>query len=286
MLAMILLIFIGLKTSWLKSIRQQLNFLIVPFYQLTDIPRRFNDWSDDVFASQSDLRSENESLKIELLIHQRKLQQMAALAAENVRLRQLLNATDMLQDKVLIAELIGVSPNPISHTVIINRGSKEGVYERQPVLDAFGLMGQIIEVDEENSRVLLISDSTHAIPIQVNRNGVRAIAEGTGDLNRLNLRHVSINADIREGDLLVSSGLGDRFPVGYPVAEVEQVVRNSGQAFARVIARPMARLDRSRHVLLVFDTHGLTPKTSAEHSASSALIEPLKKEPAPAAPNP
>ncbi len=282
MLAMIVLIFIGLKTSWLKPVRQQLNFLIIPFYQLTDIPRRFNDWSDNVFASQSDLRSENESLKIELLIHQRKLQQMAALAAENVRLRQLLNATDMLQDKVLIAELIGVSPNPISHTVIINRGSKEGVYERQPVLDAFGLMGQVIEVDEENSRVLLLSDPTHAIPIQVNRNGVRAIAEGTGDLNRLNLRHVSINADIREGDLLVSSGLGDRFPVGYPVAEVEQVVRNSGQAFARVIARPMARLDRSRHVLLVFDSHGLTPKTSAEHSASP---EPLKKQPASAAPN-
>lgn len=285
MLAMIVLIFIGLKTSWLKPVRQQLNFLIIPFYQLTDIPRRFNDWSGDVFASQTDLRGENESLKIELLIHQRKLQQMAALAAENVRLRQLLNATDMLQDKVLIAELIGVSPNPISHTVIINRGSKEGVYERQPVLDAFGLMGQIIDVDEDNSRVLLISDPTHAIPIQVNRNGVRAIAEGTGDLNRLNLRHVSINADIREGDLLVSSGLGDRFPVGYPVAEVEQVVRNSGQAFARVIARPMARLDRSRHVLLVFDTHGSTPKAVTEHSASSSRLNSHKNETAPAAPN-
>ncbi len=282
MFAMIALILIGLYTTWLKPIRQQLTFLIVPFYQLTDIPRRVSDWGGDVFTSQTDLRSENESLKIELLIHQRKLLQMAALAAENVRLRQLLNATDMLQDKVLIAELIGVSPNPLSHTVIINRGSKEGVYERQPVLDAFGLMGQVIEVDEDNSRVLLISDPTHAIPVQVNRNGVRAIAEGTGDLNRLNLRHVSINADIREGDLLVSSGLGDRFPVGYPVAEVEQVVRNSGQAFARVIARPMARLDRSRHVLLVFDTHGLTPKTPAEHSAAAHLNSP---ETAPAAPD-
>ncbi len=266
---MIALIWAGLYTPWLKPIRQPLNFLVIPFYQLTDIPRRLGEWGSDVLVSQADLRAENESLKIELLIHQRKLLQMAALAAENVRLRQLLNATDMLQDKVLVAELIGISPNPLSHTVIINRGSAEGVYERQPVLDAFGLMGQVIEVNEDTSRVLLLSDPTHAIPVQVNRNGVRAIAEGTGDLNRLNLRHVSINADIREGDLLVSSGLGDRFPVGYPVAEVEQVVRNSGQAFARVLARPMARLDRSRHVLLVFDTHGLTPKTSSEHSASS-----------------
>lgn len=255
----IALILVGLYTPLLKPIRQQLNFLTTPFYQLTDVPRRVNDWRKETFVSETDLRAENERLKTELLIHQRKLQQMAALAAENVRLRQLLNATDMLQDKVLIAELIGVSPNPLSHTVIVNRGTKEGVYEGQPVLDAFGLMGQVIDVDEDSSRVLLISDPTHAIPVQVNRNGVRAIAEGTGDLNRLNLRHVSINADIREGDLLVSSGLGARFPVGYPVAEVEQVVRNSGQAFARVIARPMARLDRSRYVLLVFDTHGVTP---------------------------
>jgi len=263
---MIALILVGIFTPWLKPVRQQLNFLTVPFYQLTDIPRRLSEWGTVTFASDNDLRSENERLKTELLIYQRKQQQMAALAAENVRLRQLLNARDILQDKVLIAELVGVSPNPLNHVVIVNRGSKEGVYEGQPVLDAFGLMGQVIEVNEDTSRVLLISDPTHAIPVQVNRNGVRAVAEGVGDLNRLNLRHVSINADIREGDLLVSSGLGERFPVGYPVAEVEQVVRNSGQAFARVIARPMARLDRSRHVLLVFDTHS----GSSEHASSSS----------------
>lgn len=272
---MVALILASLYTPWLKDIRQKLNFLAVPFYQFADAPRRLSDWADTAFASDKDLRLENERLRSELLIHQRKLLQMAALAAENVRLRQLLNARDMLQDKVLIAELIGVSPNPLSHVVIVNRGTRDGVYENQPVLDAFGLMGQVIEVDENSSRVLLISDATHAIPVQVNRNGVRAIAEGTGDLNRLNLRHVSINADIREGDMLVSSGLGERFPVGYPVAEVEQVVRNSGQAFARVIARPMARLDRSRHVLLVFDTRGAAPLPSESapvltHSLSSA----------------
>lgn len=266
--AMMVLIMVGIYTPWLKPVRQQLNFLTVPFYQITDIPRRIGEWGSGFFTSEKDLRAENERLKIEVLIYQRKQQQMAALAAENVRLRQLLNGKDMLQDKVLIAELVGVSPNPLSHIVMINRGSREGVYEGQPVLDAFGLMGQVVDVDEESSKVLLISDSTHAIPVQVNRNGVRAIAEGTGDLNRLSLRHVSINADIREGDILVSSGLGERFPVGYPVAEVEQVVRNSGQAFARVIARPMARLDRSRHVLLVFDTH---TQVSADQSQSQNL---------------
>ncbi len=284
LIAIVALILVGIYTPLLKPIRQQLNFLAVPFYQVTDIPRRIGEWSTAAFASEGDLRAENERLKIEVLIYQRKQQQMAALAAENVRLRQLLNGKNMLQDKVLIAELIGVSPNPLSHVVMINRGSREGVYEGQPLLDAFGLMGQIVEVDEDTSRVLLISDSTHAIPVQVNRNGARAIAEGTGDLNQLSLRHVSINADIREGDILVSSGLGERFPVGYPVAEVTQVVRNSGQAFARVIARPMARLDRSRHVLLVFDTHTATldpavgsagaSSSSSSSSSSSAVAKP------------
>jgi len=269
------LVVASLYTKTLEPVRQKLSFLITPFYQLTDVPTRINDWRKEIFVSRSDLIAENEILKTELLIHQRKLQQMAALAAENVRLRQLLNASEVLQDSVLIAELIGVSPNPLSHKVIINRGSKSGVFLGQPVLDAFGLMGQVVEVSDQSSTVLLISDSTHAIPVQVNRNGVRAIAEGTGDLNRLSLRHVSANTDIREGDLLVSSGLGERFPVGYPVAEVDKVVRDPGKAFLTVTAKPMARLDRSRHVLLVFESRerNLMPGTLIPGDASRAAAE-------------
>lgn len=247
------LVVVGLYTDRLEPLREKLAQVVAPFYQITDVPSRVNDWRKDTFVSQADLKLENDALKTELLIHQRKLQQLASLAAENVRLRQLLNASQMLQDTVLIAELIGVSPNPLSHKVIINRGTKDGAFKGQPVLDAFGLMGQVIEVGETSSTVLLISDSTHAIPVQVNRNGVRAIAEGSGDLNSLNLRHVSANTDIRAGDLLVSSGMGERFPVGYPVAEVLQVVRDPGKAFLTVTAKPMARLDRSRHLLLVFE---------------------------------
>lgn len=253
------LVVAGLYTDRLTPVREKLSFLVTPFYQLTDIPRRINDWRKGLFVSRADLQLENETLKTELLIHQRKLQQLASLAAENVRLRQLLNASELLQDSVLIAELIGVSPNPLSHKVTINRGSQVGVFKGQPVLDAFGLMGQVVEVSPDSSTVLLISDATHAIPVQVNRNGVRAIAEGSGDLNRLSLRHVSANTDIREGDLLVSSGLGERFPVGYPVAEVTQVVRDPGKAFLTVVAKPMARLDRSRHLLLVFEQRSETP---------------------------
>ena len=274
---MMALVIVGLYTDRLEPLREKLAQVVTPFYQITDVPSRVNDWRKDTFVSHADLKLENEALKTELLIHQRKLQQLASLAAENVRLRQLLNASQMLQDTVLIAELIGVSPNPLSHKVIINRGTVDGAFKGQPVLDAFGLMGQVIEVGDASSTVLLISDSTHAIPVQVNRNGVRAIAEGTGDLNSLSLRHVSANTDIRAGDLLVSSGLGARFPVGYPVAEVEQVVRDPGKAFLTVIAKPMARLDRSRHLLLVFENRDQAsvpgalslPATDAASSAVS-----------------
>jgi rod shape-determining protein MreC len=267
---MMVLVVVGLYTDRLEPVREKLSAVVAPFYQITNVPTRVNDWRKDTFVSHADLKIENEALKTELLIHQRKLQQLASLAAENVRLRQLLNASQILQDTVLIAELIGVSPNPLSHKVIINRGSHDGAFKGQPVLDAFGLMGQVTEVGENASTVLLISDATHAIPVQVNRNGVRAIAEGTGDLNSLSLRHVSANTDIRAGDLLVSSGMGERFPVGYPVAEVMQVVRDPGKAFLTVIAKPMAKLDRSRHLLLVYENRDQASVPGALHAVPDA----------------
>lgn len=254
---MIGVVVVGLYTNHLDPVRERLAFLAEPFYKITAAPVRVSEWGAANTLSRRELVNEIETLKSELLIHQRKLQQMANLAAENVRLRQLLNASELLQDRVLITELIGVSPNPLSHKVFINRGLKAGVFKGQAVLDAYGLVGQVIEVANDSSTVLLVSDTTHAIPVQVHRNGVRSIAEGTGDLNRLSLRHVSSNTDIRQGDLLVSSGLGERFPVGYPVAVVESVAQDPGKAFLTVVAKPMAHLDRSRHLLLVFEDRAL-----------------------------
>lgn len=249
----------SLFTHHLDPVKRQLSVFITPFYRITNWPHKLDELWGDASVSRFDLLQENKRLETELLIHQRKLQQMAALAAENVRLRQLLNASELLQDDVLIAELIGISPNPLTHTVIINRGTKNGVYNGQPVLDAKGLMGQVIDVGVNSSRVLLITDPGHALPVQINRTGVRTIVEGTGDLERLSLRHVSNTTDIRIGDLLVSSGLGQRFPVGYPVAVVEQITHDPGEPFAAIIARPMAQLDSSRNVLLIFDSVSIGP---------------------------
>ena len=255
-----LLALVYIYSDWLAPARNRAADVAYPFYWLTNIPSRVQDWSSGRLTPSEDLRAENASLRTELLIYKREVQKMASMAAENVRLRQLLNSAETIKDRVLIAELIGVSPDPMVHTVMVNKGSADGVYLGQPLLDAEGLMGQVVSVGHNASKVLLITDTTHALPVQINRNGVRLIAEGTGNLYQLRLRHVFSTVDIREGDLLVSSGLGQRFPAGYPVATVESIRYDPGQPFAQVIAKPMAQMNRSRHVLLVFDRPlGFTP---------------------------
>lgn len=241
-----------LRFNSLDGARSLLNNLATPIYWVADIPARVADWGGDNIQSRSALLEENEKLGRENLLLSGRSQQMAALSAENARLRALLNSTALLRNDVLVAELIGISPDPVRHQMILNKGAGDGVYVGQPLIDERGLLGQVVEVSELSSRVLLITDATHSIPVQVNRNGVRAIAEGTGVLGSLEIHHVAATTDIEEGDLLVSSGLGGRFPVGYPVALVSKLSRDPGQAFATIEASPVAALDRSRHVLLVF----------------------------------
>lgn len=240
-------------TPWFDVLKQHSLDVIAPFYMVADIPAKVKGWTESRTMPRSKLIQENSALRSEVLVLRRKLQREASLTAENFRLRQLLNSSDRVTDRVLIAELIGLSPDPIIHKVMINRGSDDGVYQGQAVLDAFGLMGQVVEVSAHYAFVLLITDATHAIPVQITRNGSRFVAEGTGNLFELNLRHVANTQDIKVGDLLVSSGLGQRFPVGYPVAEVTSVVIDPAKRFAHVRAKPKAELNQSRHILLVFD---------------------------------
>ena len=248
----LVLIIADLRYNSLQTTRSALDTLGTPIYWVADLPLRIRDWGQEHVQSRGQLLEENERLSRENLVLQGRSQQMAALQAENVRLRALLNSTAMLRDDVLVAELVGISPDPVRHQLVLNKGALDGVFVGQPLIDADGLMGQVVEVSPASSRALLITDATHSIPVQVNRNGVRAIAEGTGSLGALEIRHVSATTDIRIGDLLETSGLGGRFPGGYPVAVVIAIERDPGQMFAHVVARPSAALDRSRHVLLVF----------------------------------
>lgn len=246
------LITADLRYNSMATTRSVLDTLGAPIYWVADLPLRVRDWAEEHIQSRVELLEARERLARENLVLQGRSQQMASLQAENVRLRALLNSSALLRDDVLVAELVGVSPDPMRHLLVLDKGEQDGVFVGQPLIDADGLMGQVVEVTTASSRALLITDATHSIPVQINRNGVRAIAEGTGSLGSLEIHHVSATTDIQLGDLLVTSGLGGRFPEGYPVAVVSEIERDPGRTFARVLARPSAALDRSRHVLLVF----------------------------------
>jgi rod shape-determining protein MreC len=252
------------RFTLLKPVRSQMSLVLMQSYWIADLPERLYQGVASQFGRRTELAADNEKLKTENLLLQGRLQKLAALTEQNVRLRELLNSSALVNEKVEVAELIGMDPNPFTHRIIINKGERDGVVLGQPVLDARGLMGQVVELMPYTSRVLLLTDTTHSIPVQVNRNGLRA--SGTGNPERLELRHVADTADIKEGDLLVSSGLGQRFPAGYPVATVKEVIHDSGQPFAIVRAVPTAALNRSRYLLLVF-SDGRSPEERAADAA-------------------
>ena len=245
-------------SDWLDGARAGLGVAITPVVVIADLPARAVQGVERMFQSRTDMRDELDRLKVELLLLRAKTGKMAALTAENDRLRDLLGSAAKLQDNVLVAEMVATDPDPERLEIIIDKGSSDGVFVGQPLLDAEGLMGQVVDVSPLSARVLLLSDPTHSVPVQVARSNLRLIAQGTGVMRQLKLTHVQGTADIEVGDLLVSSGLGGRFPVGYPVGQVTRIEHDPGEPFALVQATSSALLDRSRHVLLVFTEERLT----------------------------
>lgn len=232
--------------------RSWLSLLVTPIQWAADLPGRTWGWAVDSLANRNLLLEENRDLKSQALILAERSQVMSAVVAENVRLRELLHASERVQVNFITGELIGVNYDPFSQQVVINRGRQDGAYTGMPVVDASGIMGQLVSVSPYTSRLLLISDTNHALPVVVNRNGSRFIAQGAGRSRSLRLDHVPETADIREGDLLITSGLGGRFPFGYPVARITKVAHKRGEPFMDVEADPLAQLQRSRYVLLLF----------------------------------
>ncbi len=259
--------FADLRIPQTDKLKQILGYPLTPILWIANVPSEAVDWSSSTLASREKLMIENESLKAQVLMLQRKTQQLPIIQAENRRLRELVNASEQVSERILAAQLIGLDTDAFSHQVIINKGSEDGVFVGQPVLDATGLMGQVIQIDTYTSRVLLIADANHAVPVEVNRNGLRGVVSGTGDLSQLELIYVPDTADIQVGDLLVTSGLGGRFPQGYPVAVVDSVEHDPGEPFAIIKAKPSAHLNRSKHVLLVFN--GAEKKFEANQSSDS-----------------
>lgn len=240
-----------LRYEQTSILRSSLNTVVLPIRWLVAVPGAFSGWTSRTFASRDGLLSSNRELETQVLVLERQVQQLAHLEAENQQLRMLLDARERIEEPSQTAELLSIDADPFTHQIIINKGTNDGAFVKQAVLDSKGLYGQIIEANQLTSRVLLIADGNHFVPVEVVRNGLRSYARGTGSLDRLELLYVASTADIKVGDLLSTSGLGERFPQGYPVATVSEIILDPNAQFATVYATPTAQLGASRQLLIV-----------------------------------
>jgi rod shape-determining protein MreC len=247
----IVLMFMDQHGRYVPRFRSAMELAFEPVFHLVGWPTKVLQSIEQKTRARADLLSENQLLRQSLLETAGSVQTLAALQQENQRLRDLLKATEGRTYQFRFAEMKRVALDPFSHKIWIDRGVKEGVVVGQAVIDGLGIVGQVEDVHRHYSTVRLISDPDHALPVQINRTGLRTVAYGSGETSHLLMPNVPLQADVRVGDVIVTSGLGDRFPPGFPVGEVERVERDTGGTFAAVYMRPFAALDRGREVLLI-----------------------------------
>jgi len=261
----------------LETIRSALSVFVYPIQYLVNIPTSAGEWATDQLASRETLLEENARLRVQHTLLLARLQKLSALKVENIRLRELLQSSKKVNENVLIGELLAVDPDPFTRKIVINKGSRQDVYRGQPLLDAEGVMGQVIHVGPFSSTAMLITDPNHAIPVHINRNGLRAIAVGNGSPDVLEIPYLANSSDIEVGDLLTSSGLGGRYPRDYPVAKVTSVQKDPSQSYAVVTAKPTAKLETSREVLLVWTDEFLQIQAN-EQAKTTSGNEATEKE--------
>ena len=250
------------------ELRRYLSVVAYPLQIAVASPFAGWDWFRENISSRDALRTDNAKLEAELRLANFRLQRYEALEAESRRLRALRENTAEVTDRFIIGDIMNLDIDAFRERVLVDKGARDGIFVGQAVLDSGGVYGQVARVEQLTSEVILLSDVAHAIPVQINRNGLRTIAVGTGDMNRLKLPYLSTSADVVVGDLLVTSGLGGGFPPGYPVGTVAEVKRDPAQSLADIEIRPAAALDRTREVMFVW----LKPDAPVQ-----AAAEPLKK---------
>ncbi|MEH0667194.1 rod shape-determining protein MreC [Vibrio scophthalmi] len=243
--------------------RYFLNSLVAPIQYLADVPRVMFDGVYERFNVRQDFMESNRVLKREVLRLKNDLLLLDQYREENHRLRKLLGSSFVRDERKVVTEVMAVDTSPYRHQVVIDKGQIDGVYVGQPVANEKGIVGQVTYVSAHNSRVLLLIDSLSAIPVQVIRNDIRVIASGDGQMDRINLDHIPISLDIREDDLLVTSGLGGIYPEGYPVAHVASVDRDSAREFAQIEAEPVVDFERLRYLLLIWPNDSRQEKIQA-----------------------
>ncbi len=280
-LASLAVFFLDSRLDYFKPVRSVLSTVVYPLQATASMPSNFVDWVGEFFQDREQLREQITVLNASNKLQSLRLQKMQALERENMRLRELLGSSFRLQERVQVAELLTVDLDPFSQQVIIDKGENFGVYVGQPVLDAHGVMGQVTETSYLSSRVVLLTDPSHSIPVQINRNGLRAVVTGRGLGETLKMDFLPHNADVRAGDQLVTSGLGGRFPVGYPVGKVVSVEFPQGKAFADIKVAPAANLSTSRELMLVLPGEKIRTEPTVDTPAASeatATVSPAASE--------
>lgn len=259
-LACAVLMFADVRTRYVEPVRLGLGALVTPIQFVADLPARVGGLIDLWLQSEGSVRAVYQQVVDENARLRFRLQRMQALEMENRDLRRILSAPKRGGTRMLVGELLQVSLDPYELNILVNRGAADGLFVGQPVFDPDGLLGQVSRVMPTTSVVTLITDAGHALPVQVSRHGLRAIALGTGKPDQLRIVYLTPNDDIRRGDRLVTSGLGGRFPAGYPVARVTDVVEDAGEPFLEVTASPIAQIAHNKHVLLVWHGAGTSPR--------------------------
>ncbi len=272
--ALIALMTVDHRWHSLEFVRGALSSVIYPLQYTIDLPIRLFYWTDERLSSQQTLLEKNREFEVRHLENRVQLQKLDIIEKENDRLRKLLGATPKTTERLLISEIINVDLDPYKQLILLNKGSSSDVYQGQPIIDALGVMGQVIHVGPMSSTAMLITDASHAIPVQINRTGLRAIAYGSGKIDQLNLRYLPHNVDIKVGDLLITSGLGETFPANFPVAIISKVERPAGEPFAHIEARPHAQLDKSREVLLVWRNEPELIDDNTENTGDDETADP------------
>src|SRR5271168_4465245 len=276
------LIIVDKRYDHLGKIRRLLSIAAYPVQIAVESPFEGWNWFRQSVSTRGALAADNAKLKAELRLAQFRLQRYEALEAETQRLRGLRDNTAGVTTRFVIGNVMDLDLDAFRERVLVDKGAQDGVFVGQAVLDAGGVFGQVARVGQLTSEVILLSDATHAIPVQVNRNGLRTIAVGTGDMGRLKLPYLPTSADVVVGDLLVTSGLGGGFPAGYPVGTIAEVKRDPSQSLADVDVRPAAALDRSRELMFVW----LKPQAAEVLPQPAAPKPSAPKPPAPKPPAP
>lgn len=240
------------RTQQLEKLRNILQTVVYPIMFVSTIPRDLIQGLTGSMERSENLQSDNESLRQENLLLRSRLEKLHSLEADNRRLKRLLGQSEQIAERVLLAELVEVSLEPYTQKISLNKGSRDGVYVGQPVINGDGVIGQVVHTSQFQSTVTLLTDPSSAVPVMVMRNGLRGVLFGTGVRNRLAMPYLTADADILIGDLLISSGMGGRFPTGYPVATVTDVKQQPSDEFLTINTLPVTQLDHGREVLLIW----------------------------------